>query len=78
LQKRINDTFDAEASPAKVGVGKTILKFQKGEHVFEQGAAADCVYYLQKGKIKLTVLSNQGSRGACECVARPPAIGAHR
>jgi CRP/FNR family transcriptional regulator, cyclic AMP receptor protein len=55
-----NDEFDAKAFLAKVGTGKTILEFHKGEHVFEQGDVADAVFYIQKGKVKLTVLSEQG------------------
>src|SRR5437773_1445739 len=43
-----------------VGAGKTILKCRKNEHVFEQGDVADTVFYIQKGKVKLTVLSEQG------------------
>src|ERR1700719_5330505 len=43
-----------------MGAGKTILEFAKGQHVFEQGDLADTVYYIQKGRVKLTVLSDQG------------------
>jgi CRP/FNR family transcriptional regulator, cyclic AMP receptor protein len=60
LEKLTKATFEAQASLAKVGVGKSILEFQKNQNVFEQGHAADTVYYLQQGKIKLTVLSDQG------------------
>src|ERR1700726_2303380 len=52
--------FDPKAFLAKVGAGKTILKFEKNQHVFEQGDVADTVFYIQKGKVKLTVLSEQG------------------
>jgi CRP-like cAMP-binding protein len=41
-------------------MGKTILEFHKNQHVFQQGDVADTVFYIQKGKIKLTVLSEQG------------------
>lgn len=60
LERSTKDTFDAQASLAKVGVGKTIVEFEKGQNVFEQGDVADTVYYLQEGKIKVTVLSDQG------------------
>jgi CRP-like cAMP-binding protein len=49
--------FDAMDFLAKVGAGKTIRNFQKNEIVFLQGDAADTVYYIQKGKIKVTVIS---------------------
>jgi CRP-like cAMP-binding protein len=45
---------------AKVGAGKTILEFHKNQNVFVQGDVADTVFYLQKGRVKLTVTSEQG------------------
>ena len=55
-----NDEFDPKAFLAKVGAGKTILEFRKNQHVFEQGDVADTVFYIQRGRVKLTVLSEQG------------------
>jgi CRP/FNR family cyclic AMP-dependent transcriptional regulator len=55
-----NDEFDAKGFLGKVGTGKTILEFHKGEQVFKQGDVADAVFYIQKGKVKLTVISEQG------------------
>jgi CRP-like cAMP-binding protein len=49
--------FDAKDFLAKVGAGKIIRNFQKNETVFVQGDAADTVYYIQRGKIKVTVIS---------------------
>ena len=49
--------FDAHDFLAKMGVGKSVLKFQKNQTVFTQGETADTVYYIQQGKIKLTVIS---------------------
>src|ERR1700686_2853259 len=54
------DEFDAKGFLAKVGAGKTILEFEKNQAVFEQGDVADTVFYIQKGRVKLTVLSAQG------------------
>jgi CRP/FNR family cyclic AMP-dependent transcriptional regulator len=53
-------TFDPKTFLAKVGTGKTILRFEKNQRVFEQGDVADSVFYLQKGRVKLTVVSEQG------------------
>jgi CRP-like cAMP-binding protein len=55
-----DDLFDPKVFLAKVGAGKQILEFKKNQHVFEQGDAADTVFYIQKGRVKLTVLSDQG------------------
>jgi CRP/FNR family transcriptional regulator, cyclic AMP receptor protein len=45
---------------AKVGVGKTIIEFHKNQTVLSQGDVAEAVFYIQSGKIKLTVTSEQG------------------
>jgi CRP/FNR family cyclic AMP-dependent transcriptional regulator len=58
--KLANDGFDPKAFLAKVAAGKTILKLAKNKHVFGQGDVADPVFYIQKGRVKLTVLSEQG------------------
>jgi len=54
------DLFDSQLFLAKMGEGKTILELEKTQNVFKQGDAADTVYYIQKGRVKLTVLSDQG------------------
>src|SRR6266480_1188083 len=60
VAKPAKDSFDTLGFLAKVGAGKTILKFRKNENVFAQGDVADTVFYVQRGKVKLTVLSEQG------------------
>ena len=60
MGKPANDEFNAKVFLAKVGFGKTILEFHKNQHVFEQGEVADTVFYVQKGRVKLTVMSEQG------------------
>jgi CRP-like cAMP-binding protein len=52
--------FDPKVFLAKVGKGKKISKYQKDGIVFAQGDVADAVFYLQKGKVKLTVTSEHG------------------
>ena len=58
--KSATDAFDPKDFLAKVGVGKTVVEFQKNQAVFSQGDVADTVFYIQQGKIKLTVMSEQG------------------
>src|ERR1700722_10190631 len=60
MPKAAKDLFDAKLFLAKVGEGKTILKFDKNQVVFSQGDAADTVFYIQKGRIKVLVVSEQG------------------
>jgi len=60
VRKRRKAPFDPKTFLAKVGEGKTISKYRKDQIVFSQGQIADAVFYIQKGKIKLTVLSEHG------------------
>jgi CRP-like cAMP-binding protein len=52
--------FNPKAFLSKVGNGKTMLKFLKNQSIFSQGDASDAVFYIQQGKIKLTVVSSKG------------------
>ena len=54
------DSFDPKAFLLKVGAGKTITIYQKDQNIFEQGDVADTIFYIQKGRIKLTVQSERG------------------
>ena len=60
MRKRVGIPFDPKTFLAKVGQGKAISKYQKDHIVFSQGEVADAVFYIQKGKIKLTVVSKRG------------------
>ena len=53
-------TFNPQKFLRQVGSGKTSLTSAKKQIVFSQGDAADAVFYIQAGKIKLTVVSPQG------------------
>ena len=60
MPKAAKALFDPKRFLAKVGDGKTILNFDKNRVVFSQGDAADTVFYIQKGRIKVLVVSEQG------------------
>jgi len=53
-------SFDPKSFLARVGEGRSIERFGKDQIVFSQGDPADAVFYIQKGKVKLTVVSQQG------------------
>ncbi len=53
-------SFDPKVFLAKANGGKTIKNYRGGDRIFAQGDAADSIFYIQEGKIKLTVLSRQG------------------
>jgi len=52
--------FNPATFLAKVGKGKTNLRPGKLDVLFSQGDAADAVFYIQSGRVKLTVVSEQG------------------
>ena len=52
--------FNVKAFLAKVGEGRSIRRWRKDHVVFSQGEPADSVFYIQKGKVKVTVVSEQG------------------
>jgi CRP/FNR family cyclic AMP-dependent transcriptional regulator len=53
-------SFDPQIFLAKVGEGRTIADYQKNQKVFSQGDPADAIFYIQDGKVKLTVVSTHG------------------
>lgn len=52
--------FSVENFLAKSGLGRKIVELNKKTTLFSQGDAADSVFYIQKGKVKLTVVSRRG------------------
>jgi len=52
--------FSPEIFLGKAGLGRTIVEVPKKHVVFSQGDAGDSVFYIQKGKVKLTVVSERG------------------
>ena len=55
-----NKTFDAAAFLANAGLGRRIVQFKPKQVFFSQGNTADSIFYLQKGRAKLTVVSKNG------------------
>jgi CRP/FNR family transcriptional regulator, cyclic AMP receptor protein len=60
VKKRAKASFDPKIFLAKVGDGKTISRYRKDQIIFSQGQVAEAVFYIQQGRIKLTVVSEQG------------------
>jgi CRP-like cAMP-binding protein len=58
--KRNQASFDPKMFLAKVGDGKTIQQYRKDQVVFAQEDAADTIFYIQKGRVKVVVISKQG------------------
>ena len=67
--------FDPKVFLAKVGDGKTISAYQKNQVVFSQGDAADAVFYVQKGRVKLTVVSEHGKEAVIAILGAGDFVG---
>jgi CRP/FNR family cyclic AMP-dependent transcriptional regulator len=59
-RKTVAASFDPKAFLAKVGEGTAISKYHQDQIVFLQGEVGDAVFYILRGKIKLTVISERG------------------
>ena len=59
VQEKIG-TVDWESLRNGISRGKTVIKCGMGRNVFQQGQPADSLFYIRRGKVKLTVTSQQG------------------
>jgi CRP-like cAMP-binding protein len=55
-----NPTFDSKMFLATIDGGRTISSYAKNAIIFSQGDRADAVFYIQRGKVKIVVTSEQG------------------
>jgi CRP/FNR family cyclic AMP-dependent transcriptional regulator len=69
LNKAAQDDFDARPFLAELGEGKTVSKYHKSQIVFSQGDPADSIFYIQKGRVKVVVLSAQGKEAVVGILA---------
>src|SRR6202167_123194 len=64
-----NGKFDSGTFLATIGEGRKILSVSKRETIFAQGDGADAVFYVQKGKVRLTVVSQAGKEATIAIVS---------
>ncbi len=73
-RKRLT-SFDPQTFLATVGRGKSALSIGKNKIIFSQGDTADAVFYIQEGKVKLTVISHQGKEAVIAILERGDFLG---
>src|SRR5690242_12457167 len=71
----MNLSFDPQDFLAKVGGGRTISKYRKNQSVFSQGEAADSVFFIQRGKVKITVVSEHGKEAVVAILGKDAFCG---
>jgi CRP-like cAMP-binding protein len=67
--------FDPAVFLAKAGQGRKIVQLKPKQSFFTQGNQADCVYYLQSGRAKLTVISKAGKEATITLLAAGDFVG---
>ena len=67
--------FDAKSFLTKVGTGRSISPYQKKQILFAQGDPADSVFYLDRGQVKLTVVSERGKSAVVAMLGRGDFFG---
>jgi CRP-like cAMP-binding protein len=61
--------FDPDTFLATIGDGRKLLSFRKKKTIFAQGDKADAIFYIQKGKVRLTVVSQAGKEATIALVS---------
>jgi CRP/FNR family transcriptional regulator, cyclic AMP receptor protein len=67
--------FDPGAFLGTSGLGRRVIELKAKESFFSQGDPADCVYYLQKGRAKVTVVSVKGKEATITLLAPRDFVG---
>jgi CRP/FNR family cyclic AMP-dependent transcriptional regulator len=75
LAKKTSPTFDAKAFLSTVSQGRTVSDYRPDDVVFIQESPADAVFYIQKGQIKLTVMSKQGKEAVVVVIGKGEFFG---
>jgi CRP-like cAMP-binding protein len=73
--KGTGKTFDPKDFLAKVGGGRSISKYRKNHKLFTQGNPADAVFYVLKGKVKVTIVSKQGKEAVIAILGKDEFAG---
>ncbi len=83
--KKQTEVFDPQAFLTNAGIGRTVHSYKPKQAVFSQGERADAVFYLQEGRVRLSVLSKQGKEATIALLGagrfpgrRMPGLGSTR
>jgi CRP/FNR family transcriptional regulator, cyclic AMP receptor protein len=71
----MNATFDPAAFLANAGLGRTIIELKPKETFFCQGSTADSVYYMQQGRARVTVVSQNGKEATITLLSTGDFVG---
>jgi CRP-like cAMP-binding protein len=75
LRKSAGLSFDAQAFLTRIENGKTTREYRNKQIVFSQGDPADAVFFVESGKVKLTVVSTRGKEAVIGVLERESFFG---
>ena len=75
MDEQSRTPFDPKAFLARIGDGHSTARYGKEDIVYAQGDAADAVFYIQKGKVKVSVVSEQGKEAVIAILSKESFFG---
>jgi CRP-like cAMP-binding protein len=72
---REKPVFDAANFLASAGLGRRTIRFAPKQHLFSLGDTADSIFYLQKGRAKVTVVSKTGKEATIALLTKGDFVG---
>jgi CRP-like cAMP-binding protein len=75
MTEQMQARFDPAAFLAQAGLGRRVVQVKPKQAFFSQGDPADCVFYLQGGRAKLTVISKEGKEATIALLAAGDFVG---
>jgi len=75
MSNRKSSPVDWEAMLAGISRGKTIVEYGPERRIFDQGQPADSIFYLRQGRVKLSVISQQGKEAIVATLAAGEFLG---
>jgi CRP-like cAMP-binding protein len=68
-------SIDSASLLSQTGAGRRITKYRKNQVVYSQGDPADAIFYVQKGKLKVTVVSDRGKEAVAAILGQDEFFG---
>jgi CRP/FNR family cyclic AMP-dependent transcriptional regulator len=75
MKELIQARFDPAVFLAQAGLGRRVVQVKPKQAFFSQGDPADCVFYLQSGRAKLTVISKEGKEATIALLSAGDFVG---
>ena len=73
--KTIAEHFKEQDFLTKIKGGKSVARFTPKKAIFRQGDPADSIFYIEKGKVKVTVVSKRGKEAVVAILGRGDFLG---